>query len=400
MRQLTTLFVFTACSLASSIAFAVPPDPLPSLDLRGYHPSTDPAATYFLEPASVPAHGDTNVGIFASYAFRPVTLRFTSGGERSFDVIGHQITGDLVGGVGAFGALFFGVHLPFVLYQTGDAPTFSSTYAVGPTMPPAQAFGDVGFTAKLALVEPTAGEMGGFAMALHERFTVPTGDPSSYLGEGHVTSTTRFLVEYRYLGVGVQAAVGVKLRAEFERFGCAGLENPSLDACRQRVGHEIPAALGITFRPQAAGFDAKGRYTFFLEGQGHLPLYPEGLFDNKGLRALEMGLGARIAFGELTLVPGASIGLFGLGSPLTRLTIGLSYAPRVHDIDHDGVPDEIDQCRELAEDKDGFEDQDGCPDGDNDDDGVPDNEDKCKAQKEDEDGVEDDDGCPERGWGT
>lgn len=381
-------------------AAAVPPDPLPSLDLRGYRPPTDPNGTLFMEPASVPAHGDWNLGLYAGYAFRPITLRQTSSGERAFDVIRHQLTGDLIASIGALGRLSFGANLPFALYQSGDTPTFSSTYAVGPNIPPAQALGDLAFTGKLVLVEPSAGEMGGFALALHERFSVPTGNPASYLGEAAVTTTTRFLMEYRFFAVGVQAAAGVKVRAEIERFGCAGLEEPSIDACRQRVGHELPMALGLSFRPQALGWDPTGKYTFFVESEGHLPLYPEGLFDNVGLRALEIGLGGRAQLGELSVVAATSIGLNGLGAPAFRGTLALGWAPRVHDIDHDGVPDDKDQCRELPEDKDNFEDQDGCPDGDNDDDGVPDNEDRCPKQKEDEDGINDEDGCPEGAWGT
>jgi outer membrane protein OmpA-like peptidoglycan-associated protein len=49
----------------------------------------------------------------------------------------------------------------------------------------------------------------------------------------------------------------------------------------------------------------------------------------------------------------------------------------------------------VAEDKDGFQDEDGCPDLDNDQDGIPDLADKCPNQPEDKDGFEDEDGCPD-----
>lgn len=400
LRRIPALLFGAALATTSISALAVPPDPLPSLDLRGFRPSTDPAGTFFLEPASVPAHGDYNIGLVASYSFRPITLRQTLDEARAFDVVKHQLTGDLVAGIGALGRLELGLDLPFLLYQSGDAPTFDSTYAIGPGVPPAQALGDLAFTGKLLLVRPTAGEMGGFALALHERFSVPTGDRSSYLGEGAVASTTRIFAEYRLLMLGIQAAAGVKLRAEIERFACASVEDPSIDACRQRVGHELPFAFGVSLRPQGLGVDPKGRYTLFVEAQGHVPLYPETPFENKQVRALEIGLGARAAFGDFALVGGASWGLYGIGVGAARAMLGFGWAPRVRDVDEDGVPDEVDQCRELAEDKDGFEDHDGCPDGDNDDDGVPDNEDRCPKQKEDEDGVMDDDGCPEGAWGT
>jgi outer membrane protein OmpA-like peptidoglycan-associated protein len=47
------------------------------------------------------------------------------------------------------------------------------------------------------------------------------------------------------------------------------------------------------------------------------------------------------------------------------------------DADSDGVPDERDACVDDAEDRDDFEDTDGCPDPDNDNDGVEDATDRC-----------------------
>jgi outer membrane protein OmpA-like peptidoglycan-associated protein len=65
------------------------------------------------------------------------------------------------------------------------------------------------------------------------------------------------------------------------------------------------------------------------------------------------------------------------------------------DNDKDGLIDARDKCPNDAEDMDGFADDDGCPDPDNDEDGVLDAQDKCPREKEDRDGFEDGDGCPE-----
>lgn len=65
------------------------------------------------------------------------------------------------------------------------------------------------------------------------------------------------------------------------------------------------------------------------------------------------------------------------------------------DNDGDGIRDEQDRCPDLAEDVDGFQDEDGCPDLDNDQDGVPDAKDKCPNEPEDFDGDQDEDGCPD-----
>ena len=65
----------------------------------------------------------------------------------------------------------------------------------------------------------------------------------------------------------------------------------------------------------------------------------------------------------------------------------------VTDKDGDGIPDDKDKCPNEPEDKDGYQDDDGCPDLDNDGDGIPDAQDKCPNQAEDKDGFQDEDGC-------
>jgi len=67
------------------------------------------------------------------------------------------------------------------------------------------------------------------------------------------------------------------------------------------------------------------------------------------------------------------------------------------DNDNDGIPDALDKCPNEPEDKDGFEDEDGCPDPDNDKDGIPDVIDKCPNEPETFNGFEDEDGCPDKG---
>jgi outer membrane protein OmpA-like peptidoglycan-associated protein len=77
-------------------------------------------------------------------------------------------------------------------------------------------------------------------------------------------------------------------------------------------------------------------------------------------------------------------------------TLGVSYhLGGQKDIDKDGIPNNKDQCPTLAEDKDGFQDKDGCPEKDNDEDGIPDDKDQCKNEAEDKDKDRDEDGCPD-----
>lgn len=80
-----------------------------------------------------------------------------------------------------------------------------------------------------------------------------------------------------------------------------------------------------------------------------------------------------------------------------ELTASLTFTPAANkrDRDLDGIVDKADACPSDAEDLDGFEDMDGCPELDNDGDGFTDLEDSCPLDAEDLDGFRDTDGCPE-----
>ncbi len=103
---------------------------------------------------------------------------------------------------------------------------------------------------------------------------------------------------------------------------------------------------------------------------------------------------------------------YHLNASYGEFLVGVSFvpnaggsAPRVNrpdvvgsavDTDGDGIPDASDACPSEPEDKDLYDDTDGCPDPDNDGDGIPDGADACPMAAEDKDGFEDDDGCPDK----
>jgi hypothetical protein len=109
------------------------------------------------------------------------------------------------------------------------------------------------------------------------------------------------------------------------------------------------------------------------------------------------------ATADVTLEAMASSAQLGARGDALRFTAGLVWAPQPlgssmpgeHDRDGDGVPDTVDGCPAEPEDRDGYQDEDGCIDADNDRDGIPDATDKCPDDAEDRDGFEDADGCPE-----
>ena len=65
------------------------------------------------------------------------------------------------------------------------------------------------------------------------------------------------------------------------------------------------------------------------------------------------------------------------------------------DTDGDGILDPDDKCPNEPEDKDNWEDADGCPDPDNDGDKIADASDKCPNEPETYNGYQDEDGCPD-----
>jgi len=103
------------------------------------------------------------------------------------------------------------------------------------------------------------------------------------------------------------------------------------------------------------------------------------------------------------------IGLFfiiAIVSVSINLSINEAFSLRNVDRDHDGIGDELDECPQLPENYNKFEDTDGCPDSisekvsefqfpDSDGDGIEDRMDNCIYLPENFNNYLDSDGCPE-----
>jgi hypothetical protein len=367
-------------ALLTTLAPVASAEPLPSLDLRGFQPPTDPKGSLYLEPITTPGHGNWNTAGLMSWAYRPAVLR-DANGDVAAKLVSHQLSLDMLFGLGLGKRASVGAALPSVLYQNGESDARTAR-VTGDSALPAHALGDLGLTGKVTVVPHE--EMGGVGLAALARVTVPTGDRASYLGEGALSSELRLLGELRLIAVSLQATAGFRLRTAERTFAGA------------TWGNEIPWGVGVAVKPQAFGLDAAGRWTWVLETHGALPAGPEAPFSSAVLSPAQLGASARYAIRDLSLLGGVEGPLDrAAGVPVARVVAGVQWAPRVHDVDGDGVEDDLDECPELAEDRDGFEDADGCPDFDNDDDGVPDADDRCPTAMEDEDGFQDEDGCPD-----
>ncbi len=347
---------------------------MPALDLRRLSLPTDEAGSLFGEPVRAPGPLNWNAALVSSYATRLVVLEDAAGAEVAVPVR-HQLSLDYLFAIGLGDRVALGLVLPSVLYQTGDS-IVAAVPAAGPL--PTSALGDVGLSAKAVLLP--AGDLGGFAVGAVARVTLPTGDSASYVSEGSATGELRLLSELNLVALSLRATAGAKVRGEETRY------------VEQAFGHELPWGAAIVLRPQALGWDDKGRWSWAVETHGALALTPS--FGAAAGSPAQIGALARYTPSQLSFLAGFELPLSSAaGVPALRTVVGIGWAPRFNDADRDGIEDEKDECAELAEDRDGFQDGDGCPDFDNDDDAVGDDTDRCPAEKEDADGFEDEDGC-------
>ncbi len=383
-------------ALATTFAPSVLADEPPSADLRGTYAPLHHDAGMGMESVRSPATGEATANVRVSYAFRPIVLRGQNG-EIAYSVVEHQFTGDFSVAVGLFERLTLGLDLPVVLGQVGDEVPVGSDASrfVGSEPPPLTALGDLGIRAKVTIVQPDIDDVGltrGFGLAVDDRFTVPTGDERSFIGEGGITNETRVIGELSHGPILGSLRAGAKLRARAGKYAC----DPSQpeDTCDSRFGHELPLGFGLALRPQALGVDPDGIVTIFAETRGYLPLDPIRPFEAGAPAGWFASAAGRFAFGDVALLAGVEVGLRdGVGNAPFRATLGVSVAPREADSDRDGFPDDEDKCPTYAEDRDSFEDTDGCPEMDNDGDGVPDAIDSCPAIPGK--GGDDGNGCPD-----
>jgi OOP family OmpA-OmpF porin len=252
---------------------------------------------------------------------------------------------------------------------------------------------------KLSVLSPrpsSDGSSHGFGLAIDDRFTVPLGDERSFLGEGAVTNEARVLSEYGFGDVVVHARIGSKVRGDTGAFACDPRE--PIESCSSRFGHELPFGAGLALGTRALGIDPDGRGTLFLETRGWLPLAPVAPFESSQPAGWFASLaGAVRVTDEVRLFASVETTLTsGVGSAPYRGTFGVTFAPRSPDADGDGFDDASERCPDFAEDRDDFEDGDGCPEIDNDADGVADPLDGCPDEPATSPGGDDSLGCPTR----
>lgn len=291
-------------------------------------------------------------------------------GDTRTTVVESMTTMQLTGAYGIDDSTQIGASLPIVFALQGDGfqamnamPTAGGLSVTG--------IGDLVLEGKKRLYRDRALRLGALA-----QITLPSSfgsDDSQFIGDNLPTARGRVALQYEMDRISFGINGGVILRKPRTIYD---------STIGQQLTWGVGAAVRITPKLSVIGesFGRAGLPSFSLDAS---PLEAVG-----GLRFY--------ATSAFAVVVGGGAGLVkGIGSPEARFFASVGYSPDVRDSDGDGIANGKDKCVLVPEDKDGHDDEDGCPDDDNDGDRRPDSEDKCPETAEDLDGFDDDDGCPE-----
>lgn len=381
MQSFLTLFALAA---ATSTAHAQDDG---SVDFELFHPAADNSGYFAVPGGRTLGHLELGTALWVHHANDPLVL--TSGGERlgpTDGVDGDQGDGlvdsrfrsELQVGMGLSGHFSMNVALPVVLAQNGYDPNSLGESAPGELA--SAGLGDVRLVPVYAPITTVDGPVG---VAIRMPVSVPTGRQDALMGAGGVSVTPSTVVE---LADGNVAQRKHRLRAAMH--GAYSMR-PSDRLHDMQVGNAF--VYGV-----AAGVHPTEVVEFMGEIHGEIGGPQASHAPGEAL------LGMHFYGGDVVDVRlGGGTGMFGgIGAPDWRVVAGISitpsFDPAARDADRDGVSDDVDRCRDVPEDIDRFQDDDGCPDKDNDADGIADQYDECPDDGEDIDGFEDKDGCPDK----
>ena len=336
----------------------------PCVDAERFKPAVTTDGWVNSEGSGLHPHEDRwEVGAFVNYARN--TLVAVDGGRVTRSFISGRMGVDVFASATLVDWLGIGLAVPVFLLQTGDAsPSFGG-------------LGDVRLVPKIRFLDDRAGPFG-LGLGLEVRAPTHIGDYAG--GTRMPVFAPKLILDHRFGAVRLGTNLGVLVRERTTFYNVT-------------AGSEFTYAADLGYR-----FGGRsGKVELGVEGNGALG-FEKGA-SNVASAPLEVLPYLKIdPSDEWQIDGGLGVGVIpGYGTPLVRFFVGLRFHPVAHDADHDGVPDDRDLCMNEAEDRDGVEDMDGCPEEDADTDGVPDKDDKCPGQKETINGFEDEDGCPDEG---
>ncbi len=339
-------------------------------------------------------HLDFGARLSLDYGLNPLVYEAQIGMAETerYPVVEHMLTANVGLSLGLFDRVVVYAGLPATLFSTGSEMVAASQRADGTQV------GDPYLGVRVRLFGERTDA---FALGLQLGVTFPLADATSpsqtYTGERSVTFVPRLMGEVRLADNRVRIGLNVGARVR-----------ESTDLLSLRVGHELTYGVGVigVLVPDvldllveaygATGFETlNGNGGFF--GRDSSPLEVIGGLRVHPICEMELGLaggaGVTRGYGAADFRGVVTIGY--AHDPHCRAAEPVVEPPQVLDTDGDGLLDPDDQCPAEPEDRDGFEDDNGCPDPDNDQDGVLDVNDGAPMDPEDRDAFEDSDGVPD-----
>jgi outer membrane protein OmpA-like peptidoglycan-associated protein len=370
-----------------------------SFDTQLFEPALGLDTYLSVEGPDVLDHLGFGAGLMMNYAHRPlvlyrqkksgaVTTGFDIGDAEEIDVVRSQMTADLVGAFG-FGYKWFraqvGLDLPINLVLVGKEvdETGKETGDLSAT-----GIGDLRLQLKAMIFR----DLAGFSLAFSPIITFPTGKDDAYGGDPNLSFRPRLVGGYRIGKFNAAVNLGYLVRENSMLFSSEISDQLLYGVGASYQAHDRVVVLAELFGRAAFSTQSGCRWdtsegTRVCDGSGNdLDGYP-----------LESDIGARVkVIHGVYATAGVGFGIIkGIGSPQVRVLAGALWSPSFKDTDGDGIYDHKDRCPTQPEDKDGYRDDDGCPEPDNDEDLIPDAQDRCPNEAEDKDTFQDDDGCPD-----
>ncbi|MGE3768679.1 MAG: transporter [Kofleriaceae bacterium] len=366
-----------ACVLALTGTAAAQEAPFdPAIDVQTFEYAIGPKSFFTVSNADVAEPKQLAVDALVTYLTRPFTIYNVDKdnpdvitGERT-RVVTSLAAMQITAAYGITDKLQIGANLPVIFQLAGDG-LMASTGMPDPNGLSVTGLGDLLVEGKYRLYRKGSIKIGGIG-----GLTLPSSfgsDGSKFIGDNLPTLRGRIAVQYDVNKLSLGANGGFMLRKPRTIYD---------STIGQQLTWGVAAAVRITerFSVIAESYGRAGLPDFSLDAS---PLEVEG-----GLRVYVTP--------SVAVVIGGGAGLVkGVGSPSSRFFLSIGYSPDVRDSDGDGVLNAIDKCPLIPEDRDGSEDEDGCPDDDSDHDRRLDSEDRCPTVPEDLDGFDDEDGCPE-----
>jgi hypothetical protein len=356
----------------------------PAFSVERFTPAPGGGLFMGVEDAEVPADGRWVVTMSTWLASRPIVLRDLSSGLEATVPVSLRWGQEVDVGRGIGDRFLLGVAVPAAA-QWGDRlrGIGLSDKALDHLV-----LGDVRLHGRARIVGAPGAH--GAAVAVAAAVTLPTGDDGDFAGEQGPVIAWSLRAGYRTDDLAVAGGAGLRIRVD---------EVVLLSPARPH-GNELVLSVGAAARLAPLGRQFGGDDRVWALAEIESVFGDDAGTGSRGPSPAEARIGVRADVAHCWSVAVAGGGGFRpdeVGAPGYRVIAQLTFhQDPIHDRDHDGVRDGADACWREPEDRDGWDDSDGCPDVDDDGDGVDDADDHCPRQAEDHDGYRDADGCPEQ----